>query len=52
MAKIVKVLGRNEHYTEIQIPHQQHTIDSLARKEPAISVRDIYEPFRELAGIA
>ena len=48
---IIDNLDKDKHYTGIKIPHRQHIIDSSARREPAISHRDIYEPFKELAAI-
>ena len=49
--KIVEALDNDKNYTGIKIPHRQHIIDSSARREPSIELQDIYEPFKELAGV-
>jgi chromosome partitioning protein len=48
---VTEKLGENPYYTGIEIPNRQHIIDCSAQKKPAISQRDILEPFQRIGAL-
>lgn len=49
--EVIDKLKDNPAYTQIEIPHRQHIIDSSALKKPAINKEEILEPFQKIGAL-